>query len=203
MTFSAKNFYERINAGAADHELRGEQPMDAGTAWTLVDNIAHLVDESPKYRINFLDSTAHAGTVGLGPTTMYFYTQITVDNQYPRYDLRVAFGNGNSETPVRASIVVVNYFGPVTGLTSGVLGTFTGVSPGSGDPFAWSIEERVEGVDIERCPLFVLQAPTIATGEAIIGYHAWLKVIVEWDYVTGEGGPNTRCIGVQVREYPV
>lgn len=202
MTFSQKHFYERINAGTGNVELRANQPMDAGTVWTLVDNVAHMVDVSPKYRINFLDSSAHDGGVGLGPTTMYFYTQITVDNQYPRYDLRCAFGNGNSEVAVRASIVSVDYYGPVTDLTSGVLATFTGLSPAFGFPAAWSIEEVVDNVDIERAPLVVLQAPTFPGGEAIIGYHAWLKLIVEWDYVTGEGGPNTRLLGVQLREFP-
>lgn len=202
MTFSQKHFYERINAGTGNVELRANQPMDAGTVWTLVDNVAHMVDVSPKYRINFLDSSAHGGNIGLKPSTMYFYTQITVDNQYPRYDLRVAFGLGNNTVPVRASIVTVDYYGPVTGLTSGVLGTFTGTSPGFSDPVAWTIDGTIDNVDIERAPLVVLQAPTFPGGEAIIGYHAWLKLIIEWDYVVAEGGPNTRIIGVQLREFP-
>src|ERR1043165_408128 len=157
--FSAKPFFERMNAGDGDPELRGEHPMDAGAVWTLVDNVLHMVDHSPKYRINFLDSNVHAGAVGLRPSTFYFYTQITVDNQYPRYDLRVAFDGIGSNTAVRASIVTPQFTGPVAGLTSGVLGTFTGTTPAAGDDAAWTIDERLENVDVERAPIFTLQAP--------------------------------------------
>lgn len=197
--FSAKHFYERTNAGAGDRELRGEQPMDAGTTWTVIDNVLHMVDVSPKYRINFLNTLYP----GIRPTTMFFYTQITVDNQYPRYDVRVAFDIGSAATPVRASIVSPLHSGPVTGLTAGVLGTLTGTSPAYPGPAAWSIDGVIDNVDVERAPLWVIQAPTFPGAEAIIGYQALLKLVVEFDSTGGgEGPPTAALLGVQVREFP-
>lgn len=202
MTYSYKQYYERMRAGAGNAMLREDQPMDAGYTWTLLDNIAHLVDESPKYRINWIN--ANPSLPGLpGNKIFYFFTQITENNRYPRFDVRAAFGLGNSEVPVRVSLCTPWSSTVVRSSSeSGVLGTWTGTSPDYPDA-AWTIDARTGDVDTNQCPIYSTRGIQYLADQVQIGYMVPLRVIVEYDYQTGESGFNTILCGLQVREFLV
>lgn len=202
MTYSQKQFYERMGAGLGSATLRANQPMDAGYTWTLIDNLAHLIDVSPKYRINFMNVSSN-GLALEGPVKeFYFLSQITENGQYPRYDVRVAM-YGFTETVINVSLVVPDVFAPVRSADDyGVLGYWSGESP-SGGITDYSIEATTGDIDTARCPIVAVPAANFVHSDVAIGYMTMLKLIVEWEFETGEGGFNAALAGVQVREFLV
>lgn len=199
MTYSVKNFYERIGAGANDFMLRSDQPMDAGNTWTILDNIAHMVDEAPKYRINWIKSSTDS-SLKPGPMVHYFPSLIVDQYRYPRYDLRVAAGGGNSIVEIRASIVTVQKQGPINGLDSGVIGTATGSAPAI--TVEWIIDTDVNSGDVNRAPMEFIPAPSVTGSGNVVGNHTFLKLLIEYDYQVSESGPNASIWAVQLREFP-
>jgi hypothetical protein len=203
MTYSTKQFFERMGAGNGGTTLRTNQPMDAGYTWTLIDNVAHLVDESPKYRINFMHNTTSLKGMKGPIKEFYFLTQVTENNKYPRYDVRVAMGLGSSETETHVALVIPSVFGSVRSADdTGVLGYWHGDSPGP-DLVEWVVDDVTGDVDTNRCPIATIPAANVISGDVTVGYVAMLKLIVEWDYATSESGPNALLCGVQVREFLV
>lgn len=202
MTFSAKQYFERMGSGSGAGRLRADDPMDAGYVWTLIDNAQHLIDESPKYRINFLGSAADAQVLFGPKVTIYFWTDVLSFDSYPRYDVRVAFLKGTVAGTVTARASIVTYSVETVSDPGefGVLGTFTGTTPASGA--AWTIDGRVGNVDVARCPQYFYPAAKFPGQDAIIGQRALLKVLIEWDnQFDGVSGHNASVVGVQVREY--
>jgi hypothetical protein len=205
MTFSFKQHFERMGAGSGNEMLRSQQPMDAGYVWTLIDNVAHLVDESPKYRINFMHNSPEFSNAGIpGPVReFYFFSQTTQPNQYSRFDIRVAMGLGvTSGLTVRATLCTPSTVAPVGTNTQGVLASFTGVTPAA-STVVWSIDDTTDAVDVNNAPIVSIPAAHYVTSDVTIGHVVLLKLIVEYDFVTGEGGPTSLICGVQVREFLV
>lgn len=200
MTYSDKQYFERMGAGSGNRSLGANQSMDAGYTWTLLDNIKHLIDVSPKYRINFLNVSS-GGLALPGPVKeFYFLSQITENGRYPRYDVRIAMF-GNEDVPIHVSLVVPSVFAPVRSSTdTGVLGYWTADAP-VGAIVDWVVDEITDEVDTARCPINAIPAANYVSSDATIGYVVLLKLIVEWAYVVGEGGFNAALAGVQVREF--
>jgi len=204
MTYSKKQAFERMNGGAGNASLRGEQPMDAGSVWTLIDNVAHMIDESPKYRINFMHNYPGGFPLLRGPyKEFYFLTQVTENGRYPRFDVRVAMGLGLNEVETHVALVELSVSGSVRSADdAGVLGYWHGDSPDSG-LVEWVVDARTDETDTSRCPINDVPAANFVTGDVSIGRMVLLKLIVEWNYQISEGGPNALLCGVQVREFLV
>ena len=222
MPVSVKNYFERQSTSA----LRTDQPMDAGYVWTLIDNIAHLVDVSPKYRINYLQAASAFNDSGYlfnlnsqrPSIAMYFPTTLINASAYPCYDVRVAVSRfGETGDPdvdavrdIYALIVAPNVDGPITGVGPGVIGTLSGVTP-TRVPDAlvceWSIDGLITTGSVSNVPVKPKYAPAVAGLDAVIGEQVWLKLLIEidepeefWFY---DENPLWGWIsGVQVREYP-
>lgn len=221
MTVSVKQYFERTYVNA----LRTDEPCDAGYVWTLIDNIAHMVDESPKYRINFLNRAAEFNDSALiqlparQPVfTFYFPTHLTNVNEYPCYDVRVAFSrfsqsgdpDVDAQRDVRASIVGLNVTQPISGVGPGVIGTLTGITPApvvGALSTAWCIDGIITTGDVTLVPVVQQAAPAAAGVTSWPGEQMWLKLLVEidepeelWDY---DDFANWGWLsGVQVREFP-
>lgn len=220
MPVSVKNFFER----QATTSLRTDQPCDAGYVWTLIDNVAHMVDISGKYRINFLHDAQTAIDTGAylinlsgnRPVISFMFpTDLVTSATYPCYDVRVAvsrfaeFGTSEDDTfAIRASIVTLETQPPVS-VGPGVIGTLTGTTPTpavGAYKTEWCIDGTITTGSITNAAVKQRLAPAI-TPDNYPGEQVWLKLLVEveqpedrWEYddFTEWGWIS----GVQVREYP-
>lgn len=195
-TLSFKNYYEPTGAAV----LQADRPVSAGQARRLVDNVAHLVDESYKYRINWVggdnaDGADNHSPVPVSVVTMWFSTQITRVNRFPRYDIRVATyseypGGG---TNISASVVPAEYQYAHNDAHGYIAVTAGSVPEGS----AWSIDATTSAKSTESVTINPIMPPTYATLRQV-AQHMPVRLIIEMER------PNTdiiRVIGVQVREY--
>jgi hypothetical protein len=202
MTFSVKHYVERMGENGAAAYLRSNQPFDAGYTWTMMDNVFHMLDSVGKYRVNWIKSSVDS-SFKHGPMVLYFPITMVSPYTYPNFDLRVAAGGGNSEVEVRASIVLPEIQGPVggVGIGYGIIGQATGTSPIS--TVDWIIDTTITTGNVDVAPVTFTQAPAYGGETSAVGNHHFLKLLIEYDYVTSESGPNTSIWAVQVREYPV
>lgn len=208
-TLSVKTFFEK----QATDSLRADQPMDSGYNWTLLDNVAHLIDECGKYRINWLarNNTTYDGAV-LDDAHVAFLdadgvwytlipTQIVVNNQYPRYDIRIYTTRGVDDATVRVSLVTPGVTAPVTSADQqGVIGTFDTTWDVSESPTAIA-QGLILSKSAESAPFYTMQAPHYPGTEDSIGTIVLVKLIVELldPPLPSEGLPI--IVGVQLREY--
>ena len=201
---SVKNFYERMGAG----QLRGDDPMDAGYCWNVVDNVSHLVDESYVYRLNFLLSASSSANSNFYIDKngeqygfeFYFHTTIARPNRYPRYDVRVALLSNDGTNQARASIVHPSVTWPVSPSGFGVIGTASATIPGTGD-VEWVIDAAFDAADTTDAPITWVTSPFYPGAEGSSNMIARVKLIVEWPIEANEGGVNGMLRGIQVREY--
>lgn len=201
MTFSVKHYFERMGANGSVPYLRSSQPFDAGYTWTMMDNVHHMLDSMGKYRINWIKSSVDS-SLKHDQMVLYFPTTMVSPYSYPNFDLRVAAGGGNSEVEVRASIVLPEITGPVGGVGGyGIIGQATGTSPIA--DVEWIIDTTITTGNVDIAPVTFVQAPAYGGESSAVGNHHFLKLLIEYEYLTGEGGPNTSIYAVQLREYPV
>ena len=110
---------------------------------------------------------------------------------------------GNTEQEVRATLCTPSTVAPIyDDSTQGVLATFTGITP-DGGAIEWTIDETTGAVDINNAPIADVPAARYTGTDVTIGRVVLLKLIVEFDYLAGEGGPTSLICGVQVREFLV
>lgn len=218
MTFSVKQFYEapRSGFGLAD------SPCDTGTFWLTADNLLHLVDESPVYRINWA-SPSFSVQLGAYPmlglaipngfggfhaiinTAAQFPTTIMQGGRYPNYDVRVAIKTTSGIVAVSATIATPaapygagledpNVIGVATGTTSSTSGS-------------WVIDNTFMSSAARRPTMSSITTST-AEMTPFVGSHlpgasvmARLQIVA---YATGmaAGNAGVSVVGVQVREFP-
>ena len=208
-TLSTKKFFERQDVAS----FREDQPMDAGYVWTLLDNIHHMVDESGKYRLNWLAPTSNINTASSTEQVVpfraadkvwytIFPTQWVVDFQYPRYDVRLATYYGGVDEPytLRISLVTPGTTPPIlSGDQQGVIGTET-VEITLNDQFVWSDVLFPSKLN-STAPGHIIPAPSYDSSSYSFGPICLIKLMVEClePASINEGGPFIG--GAQVREY--
>ena len=194
---SSKGYFERMWSQQA---LGGLQPMDAGYVWTLVDNVQHLIDQSGVYRVNWHGGSAPGNHYGLATPRWHtwFPTQLYSLNQYPAYDIRVGLADSYVR-PLRISLVTPTTQPPITGMDSGVLGTFDTMTVVNNHMYEMRFESRATA----DAPMHTIVAPSIGP-DYPVGTMALLKLLIETDVVldgAGEPTTSTTILSVQVREY--
>lgn len=202
---SDKAFFERQDVDT----LRADQPMDSGYVWTMLDNVSHLLDESGKYRVNWMSRNGtgfgaddHTARFENGNNYWYtiFPTQPVDRYQYPRYDVRVAVVTGLDAT-LRVSLVTPGTTPPIFSDTqSGVIGSFTVDVAAPDIVYEW-VEGLIPSRSIADANFWLMPAPSVSDGEHSFDSVFLVKLIVECvaPNPPEEGGPV--IIGVQVREY--
>jgi len=205
---SDKGYYERV----ANDVLREGRPMDAGFVWKLVDNVQHMVDESGFYRINWCNQGSDAdgafmiandadsdGDTGPILWWTWFPTQLVLDSQYPRFDIRICVSwNKFPSHTFQVTLCTPDVQPPVRGLARGVLGTFSGVT--NFNTFAYA-QATIPSRKIVDAPLHLIHAPTTETDPVAVGDMAWLKLMVESEPFNLEEDPAVHIVSLQVREY--
>jgi len=175
------------------------KPMDTGRVWKMLDGIAHMVDESPVYRLNW-STVINEWPTYLSPYVAEFPVTIAHYGSWPNFDVRVATSDLSAlgfDSLVRASLITPGTPISVRGLTNGVLGTTTVLNPGAG----WAIDTTFTNIDANRCPIQAFPVPTYSGNPARSGYTAKVQLVVEYAGQASEGG-IFGLTGVQVREYP-
>lgn len=206
-TLSRKNFFERQDVAT----LRSDQPMDAGYVWTLLDNINHLVDESGKYRVNWMSRNGGDAFFGADEHAMpfsadsgYWYTifptQPVNGYQYPRYDIRIGIATG-IDASLRVSLVTPGTTPPILADDQpGVIGSFTADLTTSFPDITYGWVEGLLPSRSNRDANFqILPTPSFSDSDFSFGPLVLVKLIVEVLSGNEEGGPV--IIGAQVREY--
>jgi len=219
MTLSLKRFYEERADGMDEH-----YPCDTGDMWTIADNILHLVDESPCYRINWASPSFSTQTGALPATGItipdgfggyyavinvvhQFPTTILYAGRYPNYDVRVAAKTTSGTVQLQATLAT-----PDAPYTAGIEDpSVIGVANGSTSSTtgAWAIEARFSSASKRPAivgnwtsTLEVLPNGSTEPVGRVPGFSAFARLQVVL-YATGMASTGSiSLVGLQVKEYP-
>lgn len=208
---SFKHYYEPLSSSA----LTDDRPVDTFATRIAMDNVAHLVDSAPVYRINWMDPTGVA-------TFRYFYdgsTQaqyITIAPEFPTtlmregrylgFDVRVAASvTSGVSAYVTACIATPDVAYPISDPTGpGILG-FAGGFTTSADP-EWVVDATMTGeAPVKRSMMVCTNTGEFATGLASSSEVGHLRCVVSALVFFENDDHTERCRihGIQVREYVV
>lgn len=200
--YSIQKFITQMQAD----RFRTDQPVDTSRTWLMLDGLAHMVDESGCYRVNYCRPVYNPfyDVYPISPLVIFFNTQIVEEGWYPNYELRVAttsFNFGDPQT-LRASIIVPSRHRVVTRVEKGVVGTVSVSSPVSA---GWNLEARFTNTDANRCP-YEMVLPEYRNGDGYKNPFATLCCVIDFPVLidTDSGFDETfaQIVGVQIREYP-
>jgi len=204
---SQKAYFERLDAS----KYRADAPCDTGMTWMMLDNLAHCVDSSHQYRVNFVDPVgmfcSNRGSLR-GVFSGLFPVTIARDGRWPNFHVKVGV---SFDSPMEGSVMVVR-FGlatpagpmPVRSTGPGVLGyrTATVVQNPAGATAAWVIDGFIEDIDPDNAPLSKITIPGIGGGSQATSQHVMARWTVELELTEDEAHTYGYLHGVQVREYP-
>jgi hypothetical protein len=208
---SFKHYYEPLSSGA----LTADRPVDTFATRIAMDNVAHLVDSAPCYRINWMDPTGVS-------TFRYFYdgstqaqyltiapefpTTLMREGRYLGFDVRVAASvTSGVSAYITACIATPDVAVPISDPAGlGIIGFGSGFTT-SADP-EWVIDTTMTG----EAPVKHVGMPCRNTGEYMPGASfgtstGHLRCIVSALVFFENTDPAERCRihGIQVREYTV
>lgn len=201
---SQKAYFERLDAS----KFRADAPCDTGMTWMMLDNLAHCVDSSHQYRVNFVDPVGMyffgAGGNLRGVFSGLFPVTIARDGRWPNFHVKVA-----AMYQASTSYVMQVRFGlatpagplPVRSTGPGVLG-YRSATMSGGAPVAWVIDDFIEDVDPDNAPLSKVTIPGVGGGTQSTSQHVMARWTVELELENNEGPGSGYLHGVQVREYP-
>lgn len=210
---SWKHYYEPLSASS----LTYDQPVDTFTVRTAMDNVAHLVDSSPVYRINWVDPTGVrtlpyaflGGTHWQYMTFAHeFPTTVLRDGRYLGFDVRVA-ANITSDVSgiLNVTIATPDVAYPINDPTApGILGHATTFMSNSTPD--WVIETQFTGEGLSITPQYQPMvcrntgeyAPDALSSTQVGKLRCIVAALGIWpneDYDT----EMMRVFGIQVREY--
>lgn len=199
MTQSVKQYFERIPFGV----MGAYRPVDTGFVWTMLDNLAHLVDEFPCYRINYCNGFGARIAPSPPPGTdtpsvvnsslqMEFPTTVIDNGRYLNYEVRVAAAIWPSGTgTVTASLTAPDAPIPVRGLTNGVLGRLVGNV--SSTVVSYVIDGRITDVDPNRVGIQSAAVPAVHGTVPAEGQSAMIKLVLD---LQAGGIPSNGYFGI-------
>lgn len=219
MTASIKQAYESYQSTA----LSTDRPCDTGQFWTVTDNVLHMCDSAPCYRVNWVSppfSTTRGAypAIGLaipfvfsGPQTIYaaavnlvheFPITMLYSGKFPRYDVRVAAATSSGTMSVTATMASVAA-ATGTGIEDeNVLGVLSGTT--SSTSGAWCvdgrIDSRVRNASVVSRNTFTTRPPPNTGNLPGASVFARLQIV---GISIGLADALAYCtiVGVQVREY--
>jgi hypothetical protein len=215
MPASFKQYYEDYQQGA----LSGDRPCDTGQFWNITDNIKHLVDESPCYRVNWVSppfnqftgafpaagiaAPSGAGTYAAAIGIVHeFPVTMLSSTQFPQYDVRVATATTSGVLFVSATMSSVAAALGAGLEDANVLGVLIGAS--NSTTGTWVIDGLINSAARQptatsRFTMGTRLSP--ATGK-LPGFSvmARLQIVVRGIGMSSSGVCS--IVGVQVREYP-
>jgi hypothetical protein len=212
---SWKHYYEPI----ASTSLTFDRPVDTFSTRVAMDNVAHLVDSAPVYRVNWVDPSGFptlpyafiGGTHWQYAVSAHeFPTTLLRQGRYVGFDVRVAASITHAAPGiVTATIATPDVAYPITDPDApGIIGhtsvTFNSVTP------TWVIDTQFTGDDKNVQPQFGYMsctnnseyAPGTQTATPCGRLRCIVAILGIWpneDYTT----EYAKIYGIQVREYPV
>ena len=208
---SWKHYYEPI----ASTSLTYDRPVDTFAARTAIDNVAHLVDSAPVYRVNWVDPLGFPSLpyfMGATNQAQYltiaqeFPTTLMREGRYLGFDVRVAAGvTGGITAYVTAAITTPDVAYPINDPTApGVLG-FAGAFVSTLAP-SWIIDTQFTGeAPVKRAYMVCTNTGDFATGATASSEVGHLRLVIAalgfWDNTSF--GESVRIYGIQVREYTI
>lgn len=193
MTASIKQYFERWPLGV----LRADRPCDTGITWAMLDNLAHLVDEFPCYRINYANGFgARVGPTAAGvvnASLQFEFPTTVIDNgRYLNYEVRVAAAIWHSGSgTVTASLTTPDAPVPVRGLNNGVLGQVVGNVNSA--TVSYVIDSYVSNVDPNRAAIMTSPVPTVPGTVPAEGNAAMIKLVLD---LQATGLPSNGYFGI-------
>lgn len=208
---SFKHYYEPL----ASTSLTYDRPVDTFATRIAMDNVAHLVDSSPVYRVNWVDPFGFPSLpyfMGATNQAQYltiaheFPTTLFREGRYLGFDVRVAAGvTGGITAYVTAAIATPDVAYPVSDPTApGIIGS-AGAFVSTLAP-SWIIDTRFTGeAPVARTYMVCTNTGEFATGATASSEVGTLRLIVSalgfWDNTSF--GESVRIYGLQVREYAI
>lgn len=205
---SWKHFYEEQSATS----LTFDRPVDTFAANIAMDNVAHLVDVSPVYRVNWVDPhgvrTLFNPTDGTGLkhllVTHDFPTTIVKPWEYPNYDVRVACSI-TSGFELSAYAYIASTSGPYFSIFDdpAIIGILSGTTT-SGTP-QWVIDGTIRSAgrntSVTPASVSLTDISTDHEGESTFSYITMARLSVYIAFVTETEEDYATLWGIQVREF--
>lgn len=211
---SFKHYYEVL----ADQALTDNEPVDTFITRIAMDNVAHLVDSAPCYRINWLDPTgvrtlqyfySDVAQAQYMTIAMEFPTTLLRDGRYVGFDVRLAAAvSGGVSAFATIAITTPDVGYPISDPTApGIVGFYTAVFSNSTP--AWVIEGTITGEDtsvsVATTTMICTNTGEFAPGATASSGIGHLRCVVSllgfWE--NNDPEEAARLYGLQVREYPV
>lgn len=210
---SYKHYYESL----ASTVLSDNRPASTHATLTMIDNVLHLVDSSPVYRINWVDNVGIPipqivivpGVLNYAVLvlTHQFPATIVKEWQYPSYDIRVATSTSSSSLLVYAAITNPHASGSAA--APDIVGSMLAVTTNSTP--AWSVDGRISTGNLNKNDNCEIVSEFKSISEVGTGHEgqpftsevvrAQLQIAMLAEFA-GEVADNTaKLYGIQVREY--
>lgn len=209
---SYKHYYETLANGV----LSNDTPVSTYQTLTTIDNVLHLVDSAPVYRINWVDNIGISLPVAtLTPSLQIaalsfnhsFPATIVKEWQYTNYDIRVATAVSTPALYIYAAIANPQASGSSTdpNVLGALLATTTNSTP------AWSLDgvisasatNRNENVELINDYLTNTEIGIDHVGKPAVANvtHAQFQLTLLALFETVDVGNTATLYGIQVREY--
>jgi hypothetical protein len=214
MTTSVKQYYEDIELAG----LQADHPCDTSRVWTMVDNIAHLCESSPRYIVNMCSGVSTFGNVNAQArqredtdflAKLYFEYNFPVCaldvSKFPCWDIRLAASvTSNAATnTLYTKVAIGNALAAPPGGTSdpnvfGIVGgTTTSATP------AWIIDDQIVSPTTSTMTGAVVSTITFQTGTDLVqSYYFYAKAMIELSCIVNDIADVIYLDGLQIREYP-
>jgi hypothetical protein len=200
---SQKAYFERLDP----NRYRADTPCDTGITWIMLDNLAHCVDSSHGYRVNYVDHVGIGANV-TGKSTVFsglFPVTIARDGRWPNFHCRVAVARGSSSGTMNVHFGLSTALGPfpVHGPGSGVLGYLGASNIPISNP-TWVIDGFIQDIDPGNAQLTKVTIPSSSGegGTQPTGQHVMARWSVQLELVAMTGIGAALMNGLQIREYP-
>jgi hypothetical protein len=209
---SYKHYFESLSSGV----LIDDAPVSTYQTLTTIDNVLHLVDSAPVYRINWVDNVGIAIPVAtLAPGLQIaaisfnhlFPATIVKEWQYTNYDIRVATDVSTPALYIYAAIANPQASGSASdpNVLGALLATTTNSSP------AWTLDGVISTSASNRNENVELINDSRTNTEIAIDHagrpafanvtHAQFQLSLLALFETVDDANSAHIYGIQVREY--
>lgn len=206
---SWKHYYEE----QASTSLTYDRPVDTFATATAIDNVAHLVDVSPVYRVNWVDPHGiRALRINDGEARHQlliahdFPTTIIRPWEYPNYDVRIAAAIAFSDAPMFVYAHISSLSGPYFTILDdpSLIGHLVAPAVEAAAP-AWVIDGTIRSAgrntSVTPAAVSITDMSIDHVGEGTSAYVVMARLSVFISAPDLGGSDYAALYGIQVREF--